>query len=103
MRYSLALALTLGAAPLAQDRQIPRPPAQTPGTPEAGTTAPDGYAPIPQWVGQTRAPLPPVSAHYDVQTVATGVRGGFAFHFLPDRRIIVSERPGRIRVVSTDG
>ena len=39
-------------------RVIPRPPAQPPGppNPEAGSAAPDGYAPIPEWLGQTRAP-----------------------------------------------
>lgn len=34
---------------------------------------------------------------------ATGLSGAFAFHFLPDGRIIVSERPGRIRIVGKDG
>jgi glucose/arabinose dehydrogenase len=38
-----------------------------------------------------------------VETVATGLAGGFSFHFLPDGRIIVSERPGRIRLVGKDG
>jgi glucose/arabinose dehydrogenase len=29
--------------------------------------------------------------------------GGFSFHFLPDGRIIVGERPGRIKIVAKDG
>ena len=32
-----------------------------------------------------------------------GSPGAFSFHFLPDGRIIVSERPGRIRIVGKDG
>src|SRR5579872_6790031 len=92
----------LGTVLLAQQRQIPRPPAQT-STAEAGSTAPDGYAPIPQWAGQTRAPVPSVTAAYRVETVARGIRGGFCFHFLPDGRIIVGERPGRIRIVDKAG
>jgi glucose/arabinose dehydrogenase len=35
--------------------------------------------------------------------VATGIMSGFTFHFLPDRRILLTERPGRLRVVGTDG
>ena len=38
-----------------------------------------------------------------VETVARGLRGGFSFHFLPDGRIVVGERPGRIRIVEKGG
>ena len=83
----------------------PRPPALPPGPPNPalGSAAPDGYAPTPQWPGQTRAPQPATPSRYAVETVAEGLNGVFAFHFLPDARIIVSERPGRIRIVGTDG
>src|SRR5262249_16815392 len=43
------------------------------------------------------------SSAYEIETVATGIMSGFAFHFLPDRRILLTERPGRLRVVETDG
>jgi glucose/arabinose dehydrogenase len=84
-------------------RAIPRPPAQAPNAPPEGSAAPDGYAPIPQWLGQTRAPRPARTEAFAVETVARGLTGGFAFHFLPDGRVIVSERPGRIRIVAKDG
>jgi aldose sugar dehydrogenase len=84
-------------------RVIPRPAAQLPNTPPDGSAAPDGYAPLPQWLGQTRAPRPPRTEAFAVETVARGLAGAFAFHFLPDGRIIVSERPGRIRIVAKDG
>ena len=86
-------------------RVIPRPPAQAPGPPrpEDGTAAPDGYAPIPEWLGQTRAPRPAKTAAYNVETVAQGLSGAFCFSFLPDGRIIVGERPGRIKIVGKDG
>ena len=85
-------------------RVIPRPPAQQgPASPEAGSAAADGYAPIPQWAGQTRAPHPARSESFTAETVATGLTGAFSFHFLPDGRIIVSERPGRIRIIGKDG
>jgi aldose sugar dehydrogenase len=68
-----------------------------------GTIDPDGYAPIPQWAGQARAPRPAVAVPYDVETVATGVAGGFAFHFLPDGRMLLTERPGRMRTIDASG
>src|SRR5437764_7215683 len=82
-------------------RPVPRPPAQAPGPPrpEDGSAAPDGYAPIPEWLGQTRAPRPATTAEYVVETAADGLNGAFCFDFLPDGRIIVGERAGRIRIV----
>jgi glucose/arabinose dehydrogenase len=96
--------LVLGTAGRAQSpRVIPRPPALNPGAPSTGSAAPDGYAPIPEWAGQTRAPKPAKTAAYDVQTVASGLMGGYSFHFLPDGRMLLSERPGRLRIVARDG
>ena len=97
---TMALALATQTA-----TAIPRPPAQPPGPPrpEDGSAAPDGYAPIPMWLGQTRAPHPSKTAAYEVETVAEGLSGAFCFDFLPDGRMIVGERPGRIRIVAKDG
>src|SRR6476620_5422458 len=81
---------------------VPRPPARTTG-PEDGTTAADGYAPAPQWPGQTRAPMPRPSPAFDVRTVAEGLAGAFSFNFLPDGGMIVAERPGRLKSVRGDG
>jgi aldose sugar dehydrogenase len=112
MRLARSIAVTVViiagalARPDAQStgRAIPRPPAQQgPAGPEAGSAAADGYAPIPQWAGQTRAPHPARSERFTTETVATGLAGAFSFHFLPDGRIIVSERPGRIRIIGKDG
>src|SRR5207245_10432167 len=91
-----ACAVSANAQPA---RVIPRPPAQAPGPPkpEDGSAAPDGYAPIPEWLGQTRAPRPPKTAAYVVETVAEGLSGAVCFSFLPDGRMVVGERPGRIR------
>jgi glucose/arabinose dehydrogenase len=97
--------LAMGAVAAQTARVIPRPPAQAPGPPkpEDGSAAPDGYAPIPEWLGQTRAPRPAKNAAYDVETVAEGLTGAFCFTVLPDGRMIVGERPGRIRIVGKDG
>jgi hypothetical protein len=43
-------------------RAAPRPPAQAAGIPAGESAAPDGYAPIPAWLGQTRAPHPAKTA-----------------------------------------
>ena len=97
---TMALALATQTA-----TAIPRPPAQPPGPsrPEDGSAAPDGYAPIPMWLGQTRAPHPSKTAAYEVETVADGLSGALLLHFLPDGRMIVGERPGRMRIVGKDG
>jgi glucose/arabinose dehydrogenase len=101
----LACLFATVSASAAQPVAVPRPPAQAPGPPrpEDGSAAPDGYAPIPEWLGQTRASRAAKTAAYDVETVAEGFAAAFCFSFLPDGRIIVGERPGRIRIVGKDG
>jgi glucose/arabinose dehydrogenase len=102
-RVYLSLALAGAAAVHAQvagpQRDPPRPVAST----EPGSTAPDGYAPLPQWAGQTRAPVVAEREEYAVETVVSGITQGFAFAFLPDGNILLTERPGAMRVASKDG
>ena len=86
----------------AQTRVVPRPPAAPPGVPPGESAAPDGYQPIPQWLGQTRAAVPARTESFTVETVASGLTGA-QFRFLPDGRIIVAEQDGRIRLVGKDG
>jgi len=95
----LCLAVAISAQGV---KPVPRPPAGAP-RPEDGSAAPDGYAPIPQWAGQTRAPAPAKTAAYDVETVAEGLTGAFCFSFLPDGRSVIGERGGRIKIVGRDG
>ena len=38
-----------------------------------------------------------------VQTFARGLDHPWAFAFLPDGRVLVTERPGRMRIIGTDG
>jgi glucose/arabinose dehydrogenase len=100
------LCAALGITAMAQGvRPVPRPPAAPPGpaNPETGSAAPDGYAPLPEWLGQTRAPRPAKTEAYTVETVAEGFSGAFCFSFLPDGRMLVGERAGRIKMVAKDG
>src|SRR5438094_555311 len=67
---------------------------------------PRPLAPIPEWLGQTRAPRPAPgkgTAAFDVETVAEGFSGAFCFSFLPDGRMLVGERPGHIKIVRPRG
>ena len=87
----------------AQTKTVPRPPAQPAGQQPPGESAsPDGYAPLPQWLGQTRAPAPAKTEAFTVQTFAEGLNGA-SFQFLPDGRILLGERNGRIRIIGKDG
>jgi glucose/arabinose dehydrogenase len=100
-----AACVALGAVMLnAQTKTVPRPAALPPGQQPPGESAtPDGYAPIPQWLGQTRAPVPAKTETFTVETFADGLNGAGSFHFLPDGRILVGERAGRIKIVGKDG
>ena len=94
-----AACLVVGSVVIgAQTRVVPRPPAPPPGE----SAAPDGYQPVPLWLGQTRASVPAKTEAFTVETVASGVNG-LAFRFLPDGRIILAERAGRLRLVGKDG
>jgi len=51
-----------------------------------------------------RSPTPtPVKAAVRVETVARGLEYPWALAFLPDGRMLVTERPGRLRIVERDG
>jgi aldose sugar dehydrogenase len=92
----LALSLVLSG----QTKTVPRPPAGPP--PPGDSAAPDGYQPLPQWLGQTRAPAPAGTVTFTVETFAVGTNGA-SFQFLPDGRILLGERNGHIRIVGKDG
>jgi aldose sugar dehydrogenase len=102
----VAMLLVACATVLAQPpKPAPRPSARPPGPPrpEDGSAEPDGYAPTPAWPTQTRAPGTAASTAFAVRPFAEGLNGAFCFDFLPDGRVIVGERAGRIRIVGKDG
>ena len=51
---------------------------------------------------QTKAPQAPAT-RVDVEVIASGLEHPWGLQFLPDGRLVVTERPGRVRIVSRDG
>ncbi|MBX7186667.1 MAG: PQQ-dependent sugar dehydrogenase [Vicinamibacteria bacterium] len=64
---------------------------------------PNAAAQKPAFEGQTRAPEQKSGVAFDVIPLVTGLERPWAIAFLPQGRMLVTERPGRLRVVSKDG
>jgi glucose/arabinose dehydrogenase len=64
---------------------------------------PNGVGQKPAIAGQTRAPERKANVAYDVVTVAQGLQNPWGMTFLPDGRMLVTEKPGRLRVVASNG
>ena len=84
--------------------------AQVPGQRATGPeVAPDyGIPPNapnqkPAAAGQTDAPEAKTTVALDVVTVAEGLVSPWSLEFLPDGRMLVTEKAGRLRIVSADG
>lgn len=68
----------------------------------AETAAPNtSYRPL--LPNQTRAPMPAQATKVEVATVAKGLASPWAMEFLPDGRMIVTEKAGTLRIVAKDG
>ncbi|HYT68570.1 MAG TPA: PQQ-dependent sugar dehydrogenase [Vicinamibacterales bacterium] len=57
----------------------------------------------PAFPGQTRAPEHKTNVGFDVVTFAEGLDKPWGLAFLPSGKMLVTEKMGRLRVVSTDG
>lgn len=53
--------------------------------------------------GQTRAPEAVSGARINAQEIASGLNHPWAIVYLPDGRMLVTERAGRLRVITRDG
>ena len=75
------------------------------GGPEVGmnTRPPNAPDQKPAVAGQTRAPEQKLNVAFDVVTVTEGLVNPWGLTFLPDGKMLVTEKPGRLRVVSADG
>lgn len=57
----------------------------------------------PAFEGQTRAPERKTNVAFEVVTVAEGLQAPWSLEFLPSGKMLVTEKPGRLRVVTPDG
>jgi glucose/arabinose dehydrogenase len=74
--------------------------AADPGVTLLDVPAPGQHA---AFAGQTHAGAPSDPSEYRMETVATGLNRPWSVAFLPDDKLLVSERPGRLRVVDVNG
>ena len=77
---------------------------QTP-TPQMGVDPrpPNGATQAPAFPGQTDAPEKKTTVAFDVVTFAEGLDKPWGLTFLPSGKILVTEKPSRLRVVGKDG
>ncbi len=71
-----------------------------PGVDPRAPNAPDQK---PAMAGQTRAPEKKLGVAFKVVPVADGFQNPWSLAFLPGGKMLVTERPGRLRVVGPDG
>jgi len=77
-----------------------------PGAPVAGEPVVQGAANTnypPAFAGQTRAPAQSTHVAVESEIVARGLNHPWAMAFLPDGRLLVTERAGRLRVITRAG
>lgn len=67
------------------------------------TRKPNAEWQSPAFKGQTRAPKPGDTEQWMVETVTEGLDHPWAIEFLPDGSMLVTERPGNLRTVSSEG
>jgi glucose/arabinose dehydrogenase len=109
--FTCAIALTLASTLhlAAQQPAAPAPGRRGGGPPGGGaetglnTRSPNAPDQKPAVAGQTRAPEQKLNVAFDVVTVTEGLANPWGLAFLPDGRMLVTEKPGRLRIVSADG
>src|SRR5687768_2883958 len=101
---AVLLAASAGAAGYAFQTPAPQT-SQTPPAPHAGVDQrpPNGATQTPAFAGQTDAPEAKKNVAFHVVTVAEGLDKPWGVAFLPSGKMVVTEKPGRLRIVAKDG
>ena len=108
MRKTSLIGLVLVAAASAALAQNRAPPAQPPWVPPptgqpVESQPPNAADQHPAFPNQTRAPYEPTHVDLDVKTITQELSHPWGLAFLPDGRALVTEKVGRLRLVSMDG
>lgn len=61
------------------------------------------FVPRPATAEQTNAPPPATPSKIKVETFAKGLKNPWGLQFLPDGRLLVTERPGQLRIIAKNG
>src|SRR5262245_21258830 len=93
-----ASALALAASPAFAQAEGEAAPAVC----ERSRFAGDAYSPTPAFPGQTDAQAAPPT-EITVEVLASGLSHPWSLAFLPDGAMLVTERPGAMRIISADG
>jgi len=96
----MKIAATLAATLLVGATQLN---AQQPPAGGVDPRPPNAPTQQPAVAGQTRAPESKKNVAFEVVSVAEGLENPWGMTFLPDGKMLVTEKPGRLRVVSKDG
>ncbi|MEO5999450.1 MAG: PQQ-dependent sugar dehydrogenase, partial [Chitinophagaceae bacterium] len=71
--------------------------------PPVETQSPISKGQKPAFVGQTRIGGVKTQSKIEIRQIAAGLKSPWGLDFLPDGRMIVSEKPGNIRIVTKEG
>ena len=105
-RIFLIIICSLAFLSCSRDKEVvPNPPPQPPPVPSTSpveTNAPNSnYSPA--FPGQTRVAGMTTSVRYQVNTITTSLVSPWGITALPDGRLLITEKAGRMRIVTTSG
>jgi aldose sugar dehydrogenase len=103
MRRNLIILAALVLVAYGAAAQIPGQQVQGPEVAPNYGIPPNAPNQKPAFAGQTDAPEARTSVALDVTTVAEGLVTPWGLEFLPDGRMLVTEKAGRLRIVAKDG